>query len=506
MFTLLTGLVLAASLAFSPPAGYSALPGSTPSDSDITRWVRFALTHDQRTDASYISVETRAGVVKLIGDVDNLAARNYAVAETKKINGVRGVIDEINVTPVSRSDRDLAHDIRRRLENSTAVDARNLVVAVHQGVVTLSGEAADWNEKEEARLLAEGIRGVKDVVDDVQLEYSDTISDERLTSESRARLARDVYLSDLPITVAVQNGEITLTGSVGNLYEKERAERSLLWQNGVKSVINNLKVEPRGSYGVRDTVAVPSDQELKRNVEAELMTDLRLRPEEISVDAVAGHVMLFGSVPSLREKRIAEQDARDIVGTAWVTNQLIVYRTQRDDSAIRDQIVFNMGTDPYLSKFNIDVTVAEGVVTLVGDVPSLFEKERAAHLAIDVLGVGKVVNDLSVRGMLALRDDVLKRQVVQRLEQDWKIAWVYEHIRVDVTDDVVRLTGDVNTWSERQEAGRVALRTHGVLAVDNRLTVRGVPYPWDEWHSKMPGYFGLYDPYEIYYPYRREGS
>jgi osmotically-inducible protein OsmY len=236
------------------------------------------------------------------------------------------------------------------------------------------------------------------------------------------------------------------------------------------------------------------------------MTDLRLRPEEISVDAVAGHVMLFGSVPSLREKRIAEQDARDIVGTAWVTNQLIVYRTQRDDSAIRDQIVFNMGTDPYLSKFNIDVTVAEGVVTLVGDVPSLFEKERATHLAIDVLGVGKVVNDLSVRGMLALRDDVLKRHVVQRLEQDWKIAWVYEHIRVDVTDDVVRLTGDVNTWSERQEAGRVALRTHGVLAVDNRLTVRGVPYPWDEWHSKMPGYFGLYDPYEIYYPYRRAGS
>jgi osmotically-inducible protein OsmY len=259
MFTLLTGLVLAASLAFSPPAGYSALPGSTPSDSDISRWVRFALTHDPRTDASYISVETRAGVVKLIGDVDNLAARNYAVAETKKINGVRGVIDEISVTPVSRSDRDLAHDIRRRLENSTAVDARNLVVAVHQGVVTLSGEAADWNQKEEARLLAEGIRGVKDVVDDVQLEYSDTISDERLTSESRARLARDVYLSDLPITVAVQNGEITLTGSVGNLYEKERAERSLLWQNGVKSVINNLKVEPRGSYGVRDTVAVPSD-------------------------------------------------------------------------------------------------------------------------------------------------------------------------------------------------------------------------------------------------------
>jgi len=42
----------------------------------------------------------------------------------------------------------------------------------------------------------------------------------------------------------------------------------------------------------------------------------------------------------------------------------------------------------------------------------------------------------------------------------------------------------VNHWSERKEAGRIALRSEGVLAVDNRLTIRGVNYAWDEWRLK----------------------
>jgi osmotically-inducible protein OsmY len=496
MISLLTGLALALSLTLSPAAGYSAPASNKPSDTDITYWIRYAITHDPRTAGRDITVETSDGIVKLRGEVDNLAAKNYAAAESKKIHGVRGVINEIAVKPVSRSDADIAHDVRQRLENSGAVDARDLVVAVHGATVTLSGSAVDWNQKEEARFLASEVRGVKDVTDEVDVRFTETKSDGTLAAESRARLERDAYLSDLPITAAVHNGVITLDGSVGNLYEKERAERTLRWQAGVKSVVNNLKVEPEEDFGVRDSVSVPSDDELMQNVKAEMETDLRLRPEDISVDAVAGHVMLFGSVPSLWEKRIAEQDARDVVGTAWVTDDLIVHPTERDDSAIKDQIVFNINSDPYLSKAKIGVSVAAGVVTLVGEVPSLFEKQHALDLAIDVMGVGRVVNNLTVKPMAVLTDDVLQNELVRRIGEDWKLAPISEDIQVQVQQGTVILTGDVDTWSERQEAARVALRTRGVLSVDDRLTVRGVPYPWDEWHFKMPGYFEPY--YDIY--------
>ncbi len=506
MLPMLASLVLSLSLTLNAVANYGVLAKGNPTDANITHWTHYALTHDPRTLASEISVETRGGVVKLMGEVDNLAARKFAVAEAKKVHGVRGVIDEINVVPVFRPDDQIAGEIRRRLDNSMAVDARSLAVAVHGGVVTLSGEIPDWNQKEEARLLASEVRGVKDIVDDSQVHRGEGISDERLAAESRAALQRDVYLDGLPISVAVHDGEITITGSVGNLYEKERAGRRILWQHGVKSVRNELRVEPWENYGVREDVPVPTDAELKRDVAAELKTDLRLTPDEISVDAVAGHVMLFGSVPSLREKRIAERDARDVIGVAWVTNELIVYPTYRDDSAIRDQIVFNLGTDPNLSKVNIGVSVDDGVVTLTGSVPDLYEKHRATDLTIDVMGVTRVVNEMTVRPAPELTDAVLKHMVTQRLEEDWKVAWVYEDIEVQVEQGTVILSGDVNAWSERQEAGRVALHTQGVLAVDNRLTVRGVSYPWDQWHSKLSGYFDLFDPYDVYLPSPRVGG
>ncbi len=506
MSLILTSLLLSLSLTLNGVPSYGVLTKDNPTDVDITHWTHYALTHDPRTRASEILVETRSGVVKLMGQVENLAARTFAVAEAKKVHGVRGVIDEIDVIPMHRPDDQIAGELRRRLENSDAVVARNLAVAVHEGVATLSGEIPDWNQKEEARLLASEVRGVKDVVDNSQIHSGERINDERLAAESRATLQRDVFLVDLPISVAVHDGAITITGSVGNLYEKERAGRRMLWQRGVKSVTNKLHVEPWEDYGVRETSPILSDAELKRNVEAELKADLRLTPEQIRVDAVAGHVMLFGSDPSLREKRIAEGDSRDVVGVAWVTNELIVYPTYRDDSGIRDQILFNLGTDPYLSEATIGVSVKEGVATLTGSVPELYEKQRATDLVTDVMGVTRVVNNVTVSPAPELTDAVLRRTVTQRLEEDWKVAWVYENIAVQVKHGTVILTGDVNAWSERQEAGRVALHTQGVLAVDNRLTVQGVSYPWNQWHSRDSGCFDMFDPYDFHLPSRQVGG
>jgi len=45
----------------------------------------------------------------------------------------------------------------------------------------------------------------------------------------------------------------------------------------------------------------------------------------------------------------------------------------------------------------------------------------------------------------------------------------------------------------------VALHTEGVWTVDNRLTVHGYDYPWEEWHTKGPyAYDPLYNPYDNY--------
>ncbi len=59
-----------------------------------------------------------------------------------------------------------------------------------------------------------------------------------------------------------------------------------------------------------------------------------------------------------------------------------------------------------------------------------------------------------------------------------------DKINVTVRNGVATMEGDVNTWKEREEAGDRALRTYGISEIDNRLTVKGVTYPWDQHQFK----------------------
>jgi hypothetical protein len=63
---------------------------------------------------------------------------------------------------------------------------------------------------------------------------------------------------------------------------------------------------------------------------------------------------------------------------------------------------------------------------------------------------------------------------------------VADRIRVGVKDGVATLTGDLDTWDERLEAGRVAFGTVGVRKVQNRLRVKGYDYEWEKWEYEPP--------------------
>ncbi len=66
---------------------------------------------------------------------------------------------------------------------------------------------------------------------------------------------------------------------------------------------------------------------------------------------------------------------------------------------------------------------------------------------------------------------------------------------------VVELIGDVHSWAQRKQAERVALHTDGVQGVINRLTVKGVGYPWGEWYelpTPMAGPYYQIDEYDYW--------
>jgi osmotically-inducible protein OsmY len=296
-------------------------------------------------------------------------------------------------------------------------------------------------------------------------------------------LRRDDYLTGLPIVVSVKNGDVTLTGGVGNSYEQERAMDQAYLVDNVKSVKNDLSVEWWEERGVREKAPLPTKEQLAQAVRDELYQDLRITPYDVTVDASYGNVTLRGAVSSYYQKQIAERDARDVVGVAWVSDLLSVRAAIRSDGAVLDDVRATFDSDYSLNGQDIDVRVSEGKVTLSGNVNEYYEKLHAADVASKVRGVWDVVNNIEVNWHPQFTDASLQQRIKDRLSYDGETRWVADRISVKMKDGVATLTGTVYLWSERDEAGRVALLTDGVLSVNNRLTVREANYPWDEWND-----------------------
>jgi osmotically-inducible protein OsmY len=295
-----------------------------------------------------------------------------------------------------------------------------------------------------------------------------------------ATLARDVFLEGLPIDVRVSDGVVSLSGRVGSAYESSRAARDARGVVNVRDVVNTLEVDLHELRGVRAKRPVPSDAELASAVHQELLEDLRIGvPIELKVSAHRGVVTLQGRVTTLHQRRLAERDARDVVGTVWVVDHLKVVAEDRPDAAIGDDVRAQIDGDWALHDAGIHVHVIGGVVTLTGRVDDRFRRGHAADLASRVPGVRAIENDLAVEPE-TVSDATVADRVRERLEADALTHWVADAVAVDVNAGVVTLRGRVDLFAEREEAGRVALRTRGVAGVENRLAVKDVDAPWSD--------------------------
>lgn len=486
--SLLSAILLGAMLAASAPVAADEV-----TDSSITPWVNEALRRDPLVPASEISVRSQEGIVTLSGRVDNLAVKNRVDRQATKIRGVREVLNELTVAPSPLSDADIVYNFRRRILNSATVVSQGIVVTSVDGNVTIQGEVANWSEAEEAALLASAVSGVKSVKNELVTRYTATRSDREIKNDAVAALHRDVYLTGFPITVSVEDGVVSLTGSVGNAYQKRRAAQAARRVSHVTFVKNELVVRPEERGELRERVVYVSDDALVKAIREELAEDVRVDASEIEPRASHGEVTLEGSVTNLAQSRTAEQDARDVVGVAWVTNDLFVKSEHPEDWIIRDDVDFNLDTDSILAPFDLESSVKDGVVMLTGRVHDGSQKSRATYVAGRVRAVREVVNEIRVQPATGTNtphsDATLAKAIRDSFRRNWTTSRVADRIRVGVEDGVATLTGDLDTWDERLEAGSIALDTEGVWKVQNRLTVKGYDYEWEKWEYDEPDYY-----------------
>lgn len=492
-FTILTTMAAAALLAFALPV----LAASAPGDDTIRSWVQEALRNDPRVTTP-IDVSTLDGIVTLQATLPNLAERRYAVLETQKISGVRGVIDKMQIEPEIRSDADIRSDIADRLADSPLQDIRGLRVTVADGMATLRGTVPSWSEKQQAGLLAGEVLGVRQVFNDTEIVYGDPRTSDQIRQDVRAAIDRDVYLVGLPVNVEVADGNVTLTGSVGSAFAKERATQAA-WVDGVDRVHNELSVVWWKDNGARRKYAMPSDDQIAESVRSELFEDLRITaPYDIGVTSEQGHVSLSGSVPTYYQKRLAAQNAKDVVGVGWVTNYLQVKTNPRSDETIRSEILKRFDSDFLTNGQDLQVRVQDGVVSVTGNTNTFDERSHAIDLAGTVPGVTSIYDGVQVNRVFQYTDATLQQHIADRLESHDATRQAAPQVEVKVDQGIATLTGNVRDWSERKEAGKVAFLTDGIRGVRNELTVDGYSYPWDEWRSPKPElrYYDYF--YEMY--------
>jgi osmotically-inducible protein OsmY len=215
-------------------------------DKIIEKNIKEKLDKEMASFGVDINVRCSNGRVTLYGIVDNLSEKNHAQKIAESVDGVQKVENNITIAIDSKTtDRDIKHGVLRNLQNSKFYDEiGELGVDVTDGIVTLYGKIDNAQQEKESINQAAQAMGVKSVISKLELNKEHKIDDVSLVNLVVQKLSRyDLSLPDLVITA--NNGTVTLSGYVDNLKEKELATEAAQSVNGVKKVINHIKVREK---------------------------------------------------------------------------------------------------------------------------------------------------------------------------------------------------------------------------------------------------------------------
>lgn len=214
-----------------------------------------------------------------------------------------------------------------------------------------------------------------------------------------------------------------------------------------------------------------TNEDLQKDVQDAIKWEPLLRAAEIGVTAKDGIVTLSGTVDSYAKKSEAEAAAKKVTGVKVVVEEIEIKTYSnlynRDDNDLANEVLNAYKWNWEIPNDKVTVKVENGWITLEGEFNWNYQREAAERIVKKLAGVKGISNLISIKS--ETHDEIEKMGIESALARNWSIKEQDIHVKVDGTK--VTLTGDVDSWYQKEEAGRVAWNAPGVVTVNNELVV-----------------------------------
>lgn len=362
--------------------------------------------------------------------------------------------------------------VEDRIGQDPAILCEAIDVSAANGLVTLSGRVDCLPCRQRAGAAAETVRGVRAVINRIQVAPPSSRSDESVLRDVERMLLYDAATAERGIKANITRGVVTLTGTVNTWQEKQLAEAVVSNILGLIEVKNAVQLRPQ---------APREDDQIEAEIRQALRWDVLVDHGLIEANVHKGLVRLSGVVASAAEWTRARNDAL-VAGAEMVdASALEVQRWTRDkelrrgkhigvgapqlEAAIRDALA----KDPRVAPFNVSAELGDSGLVLRGVVNNILARRSAEWTVRTVVGAGRVINRLKVRPAEPVEDAVLATNIRQALHRDPYLSAL--QIQVTVEGGLARLTGSADTYFQKARAEDVVSMARGIIAVRNQLEV-----------------------------------
>jgi osmotically-inducible protein OsmY len=213
-----------------------------------------------------------------------------------------------------------------------------------------------------------------------------------------------------------------------------------------------------------------TDDDLRRDVAAELCWDPQVDSAAIEVSAADGMVTLRGTVASLRHKRAGGSAAGRVRGVTGVANDLRVHipdPDRRDDEDLRGDVLEALMLEGSVP-MTVDAQARDSLVTLTGTVEWHYQREAAESRTAGVPGVAGIDNAI----VLAQAPEA--HTAAEAISCAFRRDAVLDADGLSVetfSGGLVILSGTVGSRAAHDHAVAAAWSAAGVTGVDDRIGV-----------------------------------